>query len=259
MARRISSPILIGRELEVQAFRLALQEAADRRPGLILIGGEAGIGKSRLVSEYARLVRTSGGIAAIGAAPPPAGDVRVPLAALVAVLRGLLRAVDARLLDRILGPARLDLAALLPELGGVPADAPSPYPSTRLAEAVLVAIESVAQRSGPLLVVIEDLHWADDATRAVLMYTCRNLVDAPVVTVVTHRTDAYPAAGDIVSLLAEMGGDRNVERLDLEPLPPEAVEAQVRAILRSEPPPGVLRELVRRSGGIPFFLEELLE
>jgi len=260
VARRISSPVLIGREAEMRACELTLQEAADGRPGLILLGGEAGIGKSRLASEFAAMAVEAGGYAAIGSAAPPSGVERVPLAAIAGALRSLLRAVDARLIETLLGPARGDLAALLPELGEIsPADADrNPFAAARLAESVLVAVESVASRRGPLLLVLEDLHWADDATRATVMHLARSIVAAPVVMVVTYRSDGDQSGEGFLDFLAEVGRADGSEWLDLDPLDLEQVAEQVRSILGSTPAPELVRAIVRRSGGIPFFVEELL-
>lgn len=260
MARRISSPVLVDREAELHAFDLALQEARDGRPALIVLGGEAGAGKSRLVAEWAERTRAAGGLAVIGSAPPPAGDERTPCAALAQALRALVRSMDARLIDHRLGAARLDLAALLPELGEPPVVGaePDPFASTRLAEAVLVAIEAVVRQRPPLLIVLEDLHWADDATRGIVTYVARSLTDAPLALVVTHRTDILHADEELQTFLAELGRLPGAERIDLGPLGPAAVQGQVRAILGVDPEAEVMRALVRRADGNPFFVEELL-
>ena len=259
MARRISSPVLIGRDAELRAFDLGKDEAVERRPCLIVIGGEAGIGKSRLVSEFVTRTRAVGGIAAVGAALPPAGSERVPLAAITQMLRALVRTIDVRLLDHVLGPSRGDLAALLPELGPPSSATVSPpFAAARLAEAVLVAVEAVAMRHRLLLVVLEDLHWLDEATAATLVYVARNLVDAPVVLVMTYRSDHPREPGGVLDVIAEVSRGRNVERLELTPLEAADVEAQVRAIAGDDVPATRLHDIARRSGGNPFFVEELI-
>jgi DNA-binding CsgD family transcriptional regulator len=260
MARRISSPVLIDRAAELHAFEMALQEARDGRPGLIVLGGEAGAGKSRLVAEWAARTRAVGGSAVIGSAPPPAGAERTPFAALTQVLRALVRSMDARLIDRRLGAARLDLAALLPELGEPPPAGAEhdPFASTRLAEAVLVAIEAAVRQRSPLLIVLEDLHWADDATRGIVTYLARNLVDSPLVIAITYRSDIVHADEALPPFLAELGRFPGAERIELGPLEADAIEGQVRAILGTDPAAEVMRALVRRADGNPFFVEELL-
>ena len=259
MARRISSPILIGREAEVRAFEAAFQDASDGRPSILVLGGEAGVGKSRLLAEFAASTRARGGLVALGTTPPPAGPERVPLAALVQALRMLVRSIDARLLAAALGSTRGDLAALLPELGTpTPAAAPDAYATARLAEAVLVAIESVAARQPPLLFGLEDVHWMDDATRATVLYLCRTLVDAPVMLVLTYRSDHAPEAGGLLDMLAEIGRNMNVDLLEVGPLDPADVAVQVRSITGMDLPDERVREIVHRSGGNPFFVEELL-
>jgi DNA-binding CsgD family transcriptional regulator/tetratricopeptide (TPR) repeat protein len=259
MARRVSSPILVGRDRELRAFDLALDDALVGRPTLVVVGGEAGIGKSRLVSEFAGMTRARGGVAVVGMTPATAGLQGLPLAALAQALRSLIRSVDARLIDHLLGAARADLAALLPELGE-PAQlpAPAPFAAVRLAEAVLVAIESVATRQPPLMLALEDLQWMDDATRATILYVCRSLVDAPAAVVLTYRTDDPRGMVGLPDLLAEVGRSRDVERLELEPLDPGAVAELVEAIRGPTAPGDDRAEVVRRSGGNPYFVEELL-
>ena len=260
MARRMSSPILVGREAELRAFDVALQEARDGRPVVIVVGGEAGVGKTRLVAEFAARTRQVRGTAVVGAAPPSAGGAPIPFAALTPALRGLVRALDARLIDTVLGAARGDLAALLPELGPWPGrtDVLEPFAAARLAGSVLVTIEAVARLRPALLVALEDVQWADDATRAIVTYICRNLVDARVVVVVTHRTDAGPDDGATPAFIAELSRVPGAERIELGPLGADEVGRQVQAILGSDPEAEIVRALVRRSDGNPFFVEELL-
>jgi DNA-binding CsgD family transcriptional regulator len=260
MARRLSSPILIGREAETRAFDVALQEARDGRPRVLVMAGEAGVGKTRLVVELAARTRAMGGTAIVGVAAPSPGVPRVPFAALIPILRGLVRSIDARLIDRMLRDARRDLAALLPELGPghAPAEEPEPFAAARLSESVLIAFEAVARLRPPLVAVFEDMHWADDATRSVVAYVTRNLADSPVVTIVTYREDATHDDDRSLDFVAELARLAGGERLDLAPLGPDEVGRQVRAILGEDPEAEIVRALVRRSGGNPFFVEELV-
>jgi DNA-binding CsgD family transcriptional regulator len=259
MARRISSPVLVGRDAEIRALELALEDARSARRGLIVMSGEAGAGKSRLVGEFAARARDRGGLAVVGTAPVPAGRVRLPYAALTQALRGLVRSIDARLLDAVLGAAREDLASLLPELGSAPAPSvDDPFGGARLPEAMLVTFEAVAARRAPLMIALEDLHWADAATLATTTFLCGSLVDAPVVLVLTYRSEALHAEDDLAAFLAGIGRLADVERLDLALLGRADVERQVRAILGSDPEAELITAVARRSGGNPFFVEELL-
>ena len=260
MARRMSSPIMVGRGSESRAFAAALQEARHGRTSVLIVGGEAGVGKTRLVAEFAATTRADGGTAVVGAAPPPAGGRPTPFAALTPVLRGLIRSIDARLVDSMLGAARDDLAALLPELGSRPArkEEPEPFAAARLAESVLVTLEVVARLRPPVMIAIEDVHWADDATRAIVSYACRTLVDAKVVVVVTYRSDVIHDADSTLEFIAELTRLPGAEHIELGPLNADDVSEQVRAILGSDPEAELIRALVRRSDGNPFFVEELV-
>jgi DNA-binding CsgD family transcriptional regulator len=260
MVRRISSPVLIGRVIETRAFELSLEEARAGRSSIILLGGEAGSGKSRLLAEFAARARTARAAVVIGSAAPPAGEVCPPFAALTPVLRGLVRSLDARLIEPLLGDACADLAALLPELGPAPdqTDHLEPFGAARLAEAVLKVIEVVARHRSLVLIAIDDLQWTDEATRQLVMFLSRNVLEAPVILCLSYRNDALLRDEGLLAIVTELARNPIAERLDLSPLTADEVGEQIRTILGEEPELELVRALVRRSSGIPFFVEEIL-
>src|SRR4051794_30012448 len=110
-----SSPIIVGRDRELGVIDRALAAAAEGRPVLLLVRGEAGIGKSRLIREAVERART-GGSAILHGSCLDLGDEGIPYLPIMEALRGLARATPRDRLSKFLGPARDDLARLLPEL-----------------------------------------------------------------------------------------------------------------------------------------------
>ena len=250
----------------MRTFDAALAEAVAGRPAIIIVGGEAGAGKSRLISEFAARVRSAGGRAAIGY-PTLLAEPGIPYAAIAHVLGSLVRGIDAREIETVLGPAAHDVAVLVPELGRpIPADAgrsrrleraTDPFGQARLLEAFLIVVERIAQREGPLLVALEDLHWMDTSSRTALAHLCRSLVGAPVVLAATYRSDAVLSSNTLAAFLSELDRLPGIERLELQPLRPSEVEAQLAHIAGTTLPAEVVRAIVERADGNPFFVEEL--
>ncbi|GAA0909377.1 hypothetical protein GCM10009558_097650 [Virgisporangium aurantiacum] len=204
-------PRLVGRASELAALRSAYERARSGGPAAVLVSGEAGMGKSRLVTSAVHdlpgepLVLV-GGCLEFGAQ----GSPFVPF---IAVVRDLVRRLGRGEVTRLLPAGGSALGDWLPDLG----PAPARYGRTRLLEEVLSLIGRVAQ-TRPVVVVVEDLHWADESTRELFAYLVRNLADAPVLLVGTLRTGELAAGHPNRQLLAELGRRGEVTRIALEPL-----------------------------------------
>ncbi|HEU5332211.1 MAG TPA: AAA family ATPase [Actinocrinis sp.] len=249
VASRSVSPIFVGRQFELARLRSAFSRAAAGEPQTVLVGGEAGIGKSRLVDEFAgRLDAT----VVAGACIELGGD-GVPFAPFAAVLRAL----DARgLIDRDAWAGQ-EIARILPELG----DAPpvrngDEYARIRLFEAVQAALlRACADR--PLVVVVDDLHWADRASRELFGYLARVLRGGSVLLIGTYRDDELHRGHPLRPFLAELDRVRGVERLELTRFDRSQTGLQLRGILGQVPAPEVVEEVFCRAEGNPFFTEEV--
>ena len=239
---------MVGRDQELEALERSWRSAGQ----LIVIQGAAGIGKSRLVREFASKVRDSGGIVLTGRCSPTAIDV--PLRPLrEALLTG----------DRSgLHPSEA-LRPFLPALGGVvpnwagSADPGADRGSIMLAEGLLrlMAQWSTTPKSATVL-VIEDLHWSDPETLKVLEYLADNLAGQPALVVATIREGEAGAGNDLVSALEAR---RAVVSIDVGPLDRSQSEEVLRECLAVEiVPADLLEAVVLRSDGVPFFIEELL-
>jgi DNA-binding CsgD family transcriptional regulator len=268
------SPAFIGRARELGRLEHGLASARDGEPAAILIGGEAGVGKSRLLSEFAGMARQpDDGIAAQSGDGGDAGRVLVgaclelgaaglPFAPFAAILRQLVRdrGADgvAELLPR---QASGELAQLLPELGQAARNEDEAYPGearARLFEQMLALFGRLA-KTGPIALVVEDVHWADQSTRDLLMFLIGNQrACSGVLIVVTFRSDELHRAHPLRPFLAELDRSGWVQRLELPRLSRQEAGAQIAAILGHYPEPTLADRVFRRSEGNPLFVEQLL-
>jgi DNA-binding CsgD family transcriptional regulator/tetratricopeptide (TPR) repeat protein len=257
VAQRVSSPVLVGRDAEVARLRAAFRRAAAGRPATVLVAGEAGVGKTRLVAE---LLGEAGGLGAVALSGGclDVGDGVLAYAPLVEALRPLASSMDAGELERVLGGARGELARLVPELG--PPDGGGeqavPLVPTRLFELLLGMLHRLAER-GPVLLVVEDLHWADQSTRDLLGFLVRNLRGG-VALVLTYRSDELHRRHPLRPFLAELDRSGRAERLELGRLDRRELAELLERILDGPVATALVGEILARSEGNPFFAEELM-
>ena len=257
----IVCPVLVGRAGDLAALRGCLDEAIAGRGQTVLVAGEAGIGKSRLVAEAATYARDRGIRVLVGQCFEP--DRSLPFAAVLDMLRGAAPPPPGRLGDAF-AAAAADLLPFLPELARwVPGATPSPslgpeHDRWRAVHAVTLLVGSLAANQ-PLLLVIEDAHWSDEATLAALLHLARSRRDGPpVVLVITYRSDEV--GPDLAGLLAALDRERLAAEIRLEPLAPGDVDAMLRAMGERVGglPPALVDEVAALAEGNPFFVEELL-
>ena len=251
---------LIGRGAELARLEAALDAAVAGHGATVILGGEAGIGKSRLAGRLAKTARERDATVLSGACLP-AGSGAIPYAPFVEALRGLTRSVEPARLAALLGPARNEVARLLPEVAPRSDDAPTRLEfdragQTRLFEAVLGVIERQA-RHGPVVLLVEDIQWADDGTRGLLGFLSRNLRDAPVLLLVTFRTGEADRRDRALAFVAELERDEWVTRLDLKGLDRRDVAALLRALADNPPSAATVDDVIGRTAGNPFYVEQL--
>ncbi|HUN34241.1 MAG TPA: AAA family ATPase, partial [Trebonia sp.] len=305
------SPVLIGRATQMAALEAALEAVRQGGPATLLIGGEAGVGKSRLVSEFSSRAAAAGAQVVTGECLELGAD-GLPFAPFTAMLRDLVRKLGP---DQVTGllpggsGATRELARLLPELGPrqlspattattaspatattpataadpattIPASTTSPATTTpatfttpvspispaesagearaRLFEEFLTLLERLAE-TAPLVVVMEDAHWADRSSRDLLAFlTGYQRTLRQVLIVVTFRSDELHRTHPLRPLLAELGRISWVERLELPRLTLAEAGELAAGILGQPPAPDLATRLFRRAEGNPLFTEELL-
>jgi len=223
---------VVGRQAELTRLLAAAREATHGRGQLIVLRGEAGIGKTRLLQELQSLVGSLGLTSLLGAC----FDVTRALAfsPWVEALRAAGVTEDRALADQLATTWRAEIARLIPELGllGVQPSEQS-QDHLRLFEAVAQLFDHLARRQ-PLLVMLEDIHWADDMSVRLLFHLARRLRRAPVFLAATVRVDQFPQGGAVEQLLLDLERDRPDTCIELRPLSRIDVAALVRTAAKVE-------------------------
>jgi DNA-binding SARP family transcriptional activator len=248
---------LIGRARERQRLLQAWEHAARGRALLAIVEGEAGIGKSRLVAEVSRGVLAGGGAVLLGRSYE--GE-RLPFGPWVDALRGAGLVAWAQGPTALAPAMRAELARLFPELG-VPGAAPSRADDyVRLFEAVAALVGALAERS-PVLIVLEDLHWADDLSVRLLAFLRRRLADRPVLLLGTVRETELEAGHPLTPMIGTESDERLV-KLALRGLSEPETTALVHAVARAGTAHAALgrlgERLWRASDGNPLQILETL-
>ena len=261
MVIRFSSPTFVGRAVALGQLDTAWVRAAAG-PAAVVVGGEAGVGKTRLVDEFARRRRAEGVRVLVGGCIE-LGEEGVPFAPVIQALRTMLRTLEPETARRWVGHGRDDLARLLPELGGPPAgDGQAVGPELtsaqgRLFELLLGLLERVAGER-PTVLVVEDMHWADQSTRDLLGFLIRGLRSPGLLLVLTYRADELHRRHPLRPFLAELERIGWVERVELDRFDRAELIAQLTGILAEPPGADLVDDLFERAQGNPFFTEELV-
>ena len=251
-------PELVGREGALTALAEHLAAAARGEGRVVALTGEAGVGKSRLVRELARRADADGFYVLGGRSHASAATPYEPW---IAALRPFVEARGTDLLRRLLGPLVGELRRLLPELDlGAPADVtelPDNERKERFFRTIQLLIEdAVALR--PVLVVLEDLHEADAATRELLAYLAGTLHGGCCI-VFTYRPEDVGATHPLRRLVGDLDRERRLARLTVPALDRDGVLEMTRALLGERGDRQLAEAIFARSEGVPFYVEELLK
>lgn len=268
VATRVASPEFIGRQAELESLTDAITRGTSGDAIVVLVGGDAGIGKSRLVAEAAGRARDRGSLVLEGGCISLGNGEGLPFAPIVEALRRLPDIIEDRGAGTInnIGELRSmetsDLGRLLPELGATTVgetgvfDRPD-WVQARMFEGLLSLFRSLGERI-PVLLVVEDLHWADSSTRDVLSFLARNARSERLAVVGTYRTDELHRRHPLRPWLSEMERMPRVLRTEVGRFGRAELDAQIAAILGHRPARGLVEAIERRAEGNPFFIEELL-
>src|SRR5215216_1152557 len=257
---RVSSPTFVGRADELAALDGALGRAAAGVPAFTFVAGESGVGKSRLVAELETRAVSAGARVFVGHCLE-LGGAAIPYAPLVDALRPIARELvecGSEIADALPPASRAALAELMPEFRSPDAagDGDGGH-QARVFEALLALIERLG-RVQPVVLVLEDLHWADQSTRDFLTFLVRSARTEPLSLVVTYRSDELHRRHPLRPLLAELERTPGVDRLGLERFNRDELVAQISAILDAPATDELADRLFERSEGNPLYTEELL-
>src|SRR6266581_2607137 len=265
----ILCPVLIGRGAELTALRLLVDRARSGKGQLVLLSGEAGIGKSRLVAEAKTYATAQGFLLLQGLCFPT--DRSCPYAPLLDLLRSHLATSSPEQVDTEMGSLASALSPLLPDLLPLPSGLPpllplDPEHEKRRLFAALAHLFLRPATKQPALLVVEDLHWSDETSLDFLHYLARRCPASPLLVLLTYRSgEVYPG---LSHFLAHLDRERLAQEFALAPLTRGEMSAMLHAIfdLRRSVfmvPPLAQGELLDTmytlTEGNPFLIEELLK
>jgi DNA-binding CsgD family transcriptional regulator/tetratricopeptide (TPR) repeat protein len=258
MSGRAASPVLVGRDEQMAALEDAFASVRQGGPTAVLLGGEAGVGKSRLVSEFGRAAEAAGACVLTGGCLELGTD-GLPFAPFTAVIRELVHEFGADAVASMLpGRTTRGLARLLPELGEPDTSGDPGEARARLFEDVLSTLDHLARHS-PAVLVIEDAHWADRSSRDLLTFLIGNQrAIGGLLIVVTFRSDELHRTHPLRPMLAALDRISWVERVELPRLTRHDTAELAAGILGRQLAGDVADALYHRSEGNPLFVETLL-
>ena len=257
-----SSPEFIARTAEIERLGDAFDRAARGQPNVVVVGGEAGVGKTRLISEFGACVLDRA-LVLTGRCFPASGH-GLPYAPFADLFRDLERQVPRRRLAAILGPARDEVGILIPELGRRTrrADRDDRAEARAVSRArffeLLLGIAERLQDARPAVIAIDDLQWADEATLDLVGFLVRGIRDRRILLLLTVRTDDLSGGDPRLSAIGHIERAGRVERIELARFTRVELTAQIAGILRAAPDADLVDRVLARSDGNPFFAEELL-
>jgi DNA-binding NarL/FixJ family response regulator/Mrp family chromosome partitioning ATPase len=247
---------LVGRAAELARMRELLAEAASGESVVLLMSGDAGVGKTRLITELSRLAAVRGFTVLWGRCAELADTV--PYLPLADALRGgaLGAGADGSLHDAV--ATRPALARLLPdrEISRQPADLPG-VAQQQLFGAVLGMLSELAGVN-PVLLVLEDLHWADRSTRDLVTFLSRMLRSERIALVLSYRTDDIHRGHPLRPVVTELQRLPSVTVMDVGPLDSEAMAEHLSQLAGGRQDAVVIDRVIRRAEGNAYFAEELL-
>ena len=251
----------VGREAERAALRRLLERTLGGEGGVAMIGGVLGVGKTRIAAEFAAEAAKRGFITLVGSCYDRENSL--PFNPFVEILESAMAQSPSQEAFRAaLGDDAAEMARLMPQLRRLFPDIPppleiSPEQSRRILFNAVVELLGRTAASGPMLLLLEDLHWADEGTLSLLNHIARAISRMPVLMVGTFRDNEIDSAGPFTRTLDELLRIHMLDRISLRGLPQHAVAEMIEALSGKEPPPKVVSLIYSGTDGNPFFVEEL--
>lgn len=246
----------VGRRTQLAELELAYREALDGNPRLLLISGDSGVGKTRLVTEARR---SFDGAQVLLGQGVEQGELELPYAPLLGALRPLVRDRHP-VLEELSTGSRAHLATLLPSLGtatGADGTGLSADGQMRLFESLLELMHRLSEQQ-PLVLVLEDMHWADRSTRAFCAFLARSLIAERMLVLLTYRSDELHRRHPLRPLLAELARLDGARLIGLRPFDRDELAEALTDILGEAPGEDLIERLLARTDGNPLYVEELL-
>jgi class 3 adenylate cyclase/tetratricopeptide (TPR) repeat protein len=251
---------LVGRDAQIAELQRCWQQAAAGERSVAMVVGEPGIGKTRLAAEFCRSAHADGALVLLGRCYE---ESLVPYQSFVEALRHYVSEASPAELRPQIGRHRPTLAKLLPELpepgrpdgeGAVDAGEREQFV---LFDAVAALLRAVADER-PLILMLDDLQWADASTLQMLRHVVRVTEGAPLLLLATYRQTEVDRTHPLSALLSELRRARALDQLTLGGLDEDDVAELISSQSGRDAPSTFARSIVERTQGNPFFVEELL-
>lgn len=252
----------VGRDAERADLRRFVDGAASGRGALVMIGGEPGVGKTRITEEVSEEAATRGMMALVGHCHET--EAPLPYAPVVEIFERTIRGISRETLLEAFGDAAPELARILPELRRIipdlapPLELPPEQERRYLFNCITEFLER-ASRMQPLLFVLEDVHWADESTLLLLQHLAERLESMPILMLATYRDVELDVERPLARRLEELVRRRLAHRVALNRLPKEGVAGMIGALAGREAPVSLVDAVFEETEGNCFFVEEVFQ
>ncbi len=248
----------VARAAQTAQLLAAVERAASASPTVVLLGADAGVGKSRLLGHVSGLAQRAGA-RVVTASCVDLGEIGLPYLPFAEALAQVVALGDDGVAEVV--TSRPALTRLLPSGASVPAPVAGAEPTDRLQlfEAVAAVLAAAGAPGAPFVLVVEDLHWADSSSRDLLRYLVARLRTEHVLLVASYRSDDLHRRHPLRPVLAELSRHPRVERIDLPPFTTAELREFTTAVAGAPLPEESFRQVAQRSEGNAFFAEELTE
>jgi class 3 adenylate cyclase/tetratricopeptide (TPR) repeat protein len=256
----LAEQVFVGREAELGVLRSRLVEALDGRGGLVLVGGEPGVGKTTLVRQLIQEAEQRGALAVFGRCYESEGTV--PYSPFVEMLEQALDLMPAEIIREDMGEDAPEVARLVPALRrrfpdiAPPLDLPPEQQQRYFFNAVGSFVSRGSQRF-PLVMVMDDVHWADESTLRLIEHMAVLMPDLRVLGVGTYRDVELDVSRPLAVTIERLLRDRLVERIPVRRFDRSTVATMIEGLAGKPPPEVVVEAIFSETEGNPFFVEEV--
>ena len=253
----------VGRTREHAALRRFLDQAAAGEGKVVMLGGPPGVGKTRMATEIAAEASNKRHLTLAGNCYDRADAV--PFIPIVEILEdALARSATPDAFLNALGDDAAEVARLMPQLRRMfpnipPPSETTPEQSRRVLFSAIAKFLARTAANTPVLLILEDLHWADEGTLSLLTHVARSIRELPVMIIGTFRDYELASAGPLAQALDDCTRLHLLERINLQGLSPASVSEMIRTLSGQEPPSSLVDAIYSRTEGNPFFIEELYQ
>jgi tetratricopeptide (TPR) repeat protein len=252
---------LVGRQEERGAIRKRLEQATRGEGGILLIGGEPGVGKTRLAEEALEMGRELGMLSFVGHAYEEHG---APFIIASEVIEAVSRTLPATTFRNVLGDTAPEIARLMPELRRTFRDIPEPMElppeqQQRYLFNAMLEFTTRLTRCGPVIMLLDDLHWADESSTLLLEHITPHLPRLPLLMVVTYRDVVADMDEPFRRTLTRLGRLSFVSRISLKDLSRENVAELLASLGGTNPPDEIVGVVFHETGGNAFFVQSVYQ